>query len=103
MNPIIKTTGFRSDDLNSAENKTIRIGKSYVTKPGDGLVRLCADVALPGKTSQLWYGVEERYAYALVKDRSDPFVAALVHIIMLRRFVTRIFACPKKIVLIMIR
>lgn len=82
MNPIIKTTGFRSDDLNSAENKTIRIGKSYVTKPGDGLVRLCADVALPGKTSQLWYGVEERYAYALVKDRSDPFVAALVHISM---------------------
>lgn len=82
---------------------SIKIGKPYVTKAGDGLIRLCADVALPGRTSRLWYGVEERYAYALAKDRSDPFVAALVHIIMLRRFVTRIFAFPKTIVLTMTR
>lgn len=80
MNPTIKPTDFRSTDLNKTGNNTIRIGKPYVTYAGNGLVRLCADITMPGKTSQLWYGVEERYAYALVKDRSDPFAAALVRI-----------------------
>ena len=62
------------------EKETIKIGTPYITKAGDGLARLCADVTILDKTRQLWYGVDERYEYALVQDRSDPFVAALVRI-----------------------
>ena len=69
-------------DRNTMGKKTIRIGKPYIAKTGDGLVRLCADVTISGQKRQLWYGVEERYEVALVKDRSDPFVAALVRIAM---------------------
>ncbi len=58
--------------------KKIRIEKPYIMKTGDGLARLCADVTMPGGTKLLWYGVEERYEYALTRDRSDPFVAALI-------------------------
>ena len=68
--------------MNTMEKKTIRIGAPYIRKAGDGLVRLCADVTIAGETRQLWYGVEECFAYALVKDRSDPFVAALVRFAM---------------------
>ena len=59
---------------------SVRIGKPFVAKAGDGLIRLCADVAMPDRTAQLWFGVEERYEDALVQDRSDPFVAALVRL-----------------------
>ena len=78
MKPNIKPTDLHSIDLNSAEGKTIRVGKPYITKAGNELVRLCADVTILGETRQLWYELEERYEYALVKDRSDPFAAALV-------------------------
>ena len=58
--------------------RIIRIGKPYIEKAGDGLARLCADIAMPDRTGRLWFSVEERYDYALAGDRSDPFVAALV-------------------------
>ena len=71
--------GGSTMDMNRTEQKTIRIGKPYITKTGDGLARLCADVTILNRTRQLWYGVEERYEFALTQDRSDPFVAAMVH------------------------
>lgn len=57
--------------------RIIRIGKPCLEKAGDGLVRLRADAVLPERTVRLWFGVEERYDYALTADRADPFAAAL--------------------------
>ena len=55
----------------------LNIGKLYLQHT-DGQVRLCADIALNGRGTTLWFGVDEKQADYLCHDRSDAFVMALL-------------------------
>lgn len=55
----------------------LNIGELYLQHT-DGQVRLCADVALNGRGTTLWFGVDEKQGDYLCGDRSDAFVMALL-------------------------
>lgn len=55
----------------------LNIGELYLQHT-DGQVRLCADIALNGRGTTLWFGVDEAHTDCLCTDRSDAFVMALL-------------------------
>lgn len=55
----------------------LNIGELYLQHT-DGQARLCADIALNGRGTTLWFGVDEAQTDCLCTDRSDAFVMALL-------------------------
>lgn len=55
----------------------VSIGGIYLQHT-DGQARLCADIALNGKGTTLWFGVDEAQGDCLCSERSDAFVMALL-------------------------
>lgn len=55
----------------------LKIGETYLHRT-DGQVRLCADISLNGKSTTLWFGVDEGNENYLCVERSDAFVMALL-------------------------
>lgn len=55
----------------------LHIGELYLQHT-DGQCRLCANIALNGKGTTLWFGVDETQEDCLCAERSDAFVMALL-------------------------